>query len=333
MGVRWNRRQFLLVGALAAGCSRSRDGAIPLTPAEQADFAQARALRDEHLALLAQHRVPADARFTTPAPAVDLLATFPELKGLVKVAVRLHPRFSDPFGPEVSSLGGPMLWPAEDPWPEDPVTRTPMVPLLQLRADDAPPQCTYPPGKDLLQVFLAPRTVKEGQPIVSVRWRRQGEVQGSLASMPDLSQADPGRVPVPCRIFPERVMEFPDWQTLMRTSMKDRLTVWQPPEQMPPLRGEEYYTRYLACARGTKVGGYPGRVGNPPGCLTCRWGMEYLLTVDPVEWDDSDLSRWRPVEDANSREASRRAMGLTLPGPLRVYVCRRCADWPVHGTL
>lgn len=53
---------------------------------------------------------------TTPPPPLDITAVLPELGPLGRRAVRLHPRAGTP-GTSDSSLGGPLLWPAEEPWP------------------------------------------------------------------------------------------------------------------------------------------------------------------------------------------------------------------------
>lgn len=47
---------------------------------------------------------------------MDVTAVFPELAPLARAAIRLHPR---PGSPSVgdSSVGGPLLWPAAEPWP------------------------------------------------------------------------------------------------------------------------------------------------------------------------------------------------------------------------
>ncbi|MFC9428296.1 hypothetical protein [Streptomyces sp. NPDC056987] len=55
-------------------------------------------------------------RFTTPPRPFDITALFPQLAPLARTATRLHPR---PGSPSVhdSAVGGPLLWPADDPWP------------------------------------------------------------------------------------------------------------------------------------------------------------------------------------------------------------------------
>ncbi|MDX3458055.1 hypothetical protein PV396_39995 [Streptomyces sp. ME02-8801-2C] len=53
--------------------------------------------------------------FTTPPRPIDITAVFPQLAPLARTATRLHPR---PGSPTVrdSSVGGPLLWPADEPW-------------------------------------------------------------------------------------------------------------------------------------------------------------------------------------------------------------------------
>ncbi|MCT9006943.1 hypothetical protein [Streptomyces rhizosphaerihabitans] len=53
---------------------------------------------------------------TTPQRPVDIEQVIPELSGYRGVGTRLHPRPGVP-GPEQSSVGGPLLWPAGEPWP------------------------------------------------------------------------------------------------------------------------------------------------------------------------------------------------------------------------
>jgi hypothetical protein len=54
--------------------------------------------------------------FATPPPLLGVTTVFPELGPLARPAVRLHPRAGAPDADD-SSLGGPLLWPADEPWP------------------------------------------------------------------------------------------------------------------------------------------------------------------------------------------------------------------------
>ncbi|MBU3062942.1 hypothetical protein KO481_15590 [Nocardia sp. NEAU-G5] len=64
---------------------------------------------------------------TTPRMRRALLSAFPELLGYALPAVRLHPRAGAPI-PRQSSVGGPLLWPRDEPWPvcsdPHPITKT-----------------------------------------------------------------------------------------------------------------------------------------------------------------------------------------------------------------
>jgi hypothetical protein len=54
--------------------------------------------------------------FTTPPRPFDITALFPQLAPLARTATRLHPRPGSPMVHD-SSVGGPLLWPADEPWP------------------------------------------------------------------------------------------------------------------------------------------------------------------------------------------------------------------------
>ncbi|MFF3329444.1 hypothetical protein ACFYWX_07735 [Streptomyces sp. NPDC002888] len=56
---------------------------------------------------------------TTPPRPVDVTAHFPELAPLARTTVRLHPRAGNPTSAD-SSIGGPLLWPTDEPWPTCP---------------------------------------------------------------------------------------------------------------------------------------------------------------------------------------------------------------------
>ncbi|MFD4145370.1 hypothetical protein [Streptomyces goshikiensis] len=52
----------------------------------------------------------------TPPRPIDVAAVFPQLAPLARTATRLHPRPGVPTWHD-SSIGGPLLWPTEEPWP------------------------------------------------------------------------------------------------------------------------------------------------------------------------------------------------------------------------
>lgn len=53
---------------------------------------------------------------TTPPRPVDITTVFPQLAPLARTTTRLHPR-PGPVSMYDSSMGGPLLWPADEPWP------------------------------------------------------------------------------------------------------------------------------------------------------------------------------------------------------------------------
>jgi hypothetical protein len=77
---------------------------------------------------------------TTPPRPVDVAAIFPALAPLARTATRLHPRPGTP-SPHDSSVGGPLLWPASEPWPHCHGPHTPdgLGPLILVSLADAMP--------------------------------------------------------------------------------------------------------------------------------------------------------------------------------------------------
>jgi len=53
---------------------------------------------------------------TTPPRPVDVTAIVPDISPLARTALRLHPRRGKPAFTD-SSVGGPLSWPADEPWP------------------------------------------------------------------------------------------------------------------------------------------------------------------------------------------------------------------------
>lgn len=290
--------------------------------------------------------------FTTPRPPLDVVAAFGELAGMSRTAVRLHPRRGE-VGQRVSSLGGPLLWPREEPWPScDDAGHTrwhlavgvppgtagqaiPMVPVLQLFARDVP-ELPFPDGTDVCQVLWCP--AEHGwamDPIARVRWRDSMAVRDELidppAPGPDLGFQE--YRPRPCMLHPERVDELPDaWE--IDEDLRDRVEAWA--EE----RGWSYFY-HLSAAPGTKVGGWPDWIQDPqyPDCA-CGRQMSHLLTVASCEWDGESWRRWLPEQEGADldRGADRPAAafiavedaGLMIGdgGSYYIFTCLHCPQRP-----
>jgi hypothetical protein len=321
-----HRRAFLATTAgLAIGCGRrpAAGPALTTTPGDQARIKTEAAARERHLELLQRFRVPPTATRTTPQPPSDVLKAAPELKGLIKLAIRLHPRYSDEPKPDESKLGGRFLWPDVEPWPTCDEHGIPLVPILQLCQEDAPPGVAFLPGSDLMQLLWCPRDHGTDRVKPSITWRKRADVL-TTTDHPPTDQAFPGYVPVPCRVFPERVMEFPP-PGLLPDSVRGKVA------------GLDAYGEMLSASPGTKVGGWPWGAAKDQttACNQCRRPTDFLLAVSGAEWGDANWKRWMPTEEQNSRapetdQGYGRAAGLNLERPVSVYVCRRCNGWPVR---
>ncbi|QEL18032.1 DUF1963 domain-containing protein [Limnoglobus roseus] len=314
-----NRRLFLASAPfLLGGCRDTRPAALAPPSVEDSQTRLARA---------AAFRVPSSAVRTTPKAPVDVVEQFPELKALLKVAVRLHPRFGDEPTPTESKLGGQFLWPAGEEWPRCPEYQIPMQPLLQLRLENAPAHFPFRPKTDLFQLFWTPKATKNvGPPHLTAIWRKIPPAIGPLAPPPVTDGADLGYVPLPCRFFIERVAEFPPVE-LMPAQMRTKVEVWKPPVD---------YATHLSTAPGTKAGGWPARADVTATCLTCVRPMDYLLTVDSCEWTAVTKARWKPAEDPDE-DGYRCAAGLRLgrsdAAAYQIYICRRCEKWPLRAVM
>ncbi|MFF3614780.1 hypothetical protein [Streptomyces sp. NPDC002580] len=80
-----------------------------------------------------------DASRTTPSRPLDVTELFPRLAPLARTATRLHPCPGSPSSRD-SSVGGPLLWPADEPWPRcdgphGPADGRPAVPLADVRLE------------------------------------------------------------------------------------------------------------------------------------------------------------------------------------------------------
>ncbi|AXE26819.1 hypothetical protein C0216_28330 [Streptomyces globosus] len=245
---------------------------------------------------------------TTPPRPIDITVVFPQLAPLARRATRLHPRPGSPT-PHDSSVGGPLLWPVDEPWPHcdewhggpGPVA---MLPVAQLYVRDIP--VLRPPGHaDLLQVLWCPFDHEsDNMPLTVVFWRSAAEVSDILDAPPaPYAVDDDGYVPVPCLLTPEQITEFPNPMELSK-ELQHRLadaSTWQESGvDNPYVRApEELYENELSVAPGWKAGGW-SRWGLtdpvPRSCAACGTEMEPLLTIASSEWKSNTRS-WIPYED------------------------------------
>ncbi|AGZ43044.1 hypothetical protein [Actinoplanes friuliensis] len=99
----------------------------------------------------------------TPPPPPEFLAHLPELTAFARTTTRLHPR-PGPVTAAESHIGGPLRWPADEPWP------TCTTPVL-VRED-------VPLPDELLERLRAADANREQQPVLT---REQNEVRAEIA--------------------------------------------------------------------------------------------------------------------------------------------------------
>ncbi|MEU8972992.1 hypothetical protein AB0D11_27685 [Streptomyces monashensis] len=166
---------------------------------------------------------------TTPARPISVEAVFPELAAERGRTTRLHPRPGRP-GMRDSHVGGPVLWPDDEPWPvcHEPHRRetegyapheiriaraagawppsrpwpgaevldegepVPFVGLAQLFRRDVPALASGPDGADLVQLFRCPFTHgPRPERRYRLRWRRADETERAAGFL-----ATPSQVPL-----------------------------------------------------------------------------------------------------------------------------------------
>ncbi len=296
---------------------------------------------------------PPGPRPLAPLP-FDIDAVFPELIGTAREVTLLYPRAGEP-GQGDSSIGGPLLWPADEPWPmcaepghykplDAPVGPEPvaMVPVVQLYARDVP-GLAFPVGTDLLQILWCPLVHDDDQAAADPRlhWRSTAlTAAGAVAGEPPRPHtAEEEYLPRPCTLSPTPAKEYPNWD--LPEGFGQLLN-----QRFDALREERGYDYFeVATTQQSKVGGYPGWTQPPdwPDCAGCGTRMEHLLSVTATE---PQMGRWLPVDDwsppkdgvaspswrAEADPAALDAFGHGMDlgdlGGMYFFICRICPDTP-----
>ncbi|MCW8382252.1 YwqG family protein [Streptomyces justiciae] len=277
-------------------------------------------------------------RSIPPCPfAVEEL--IPELAGHARTTTLLYPRAGTP-GVRDSSVGGPLLWPADEPWPVCPgAGHDAMVPVVQLFARDVP-ELLFPAGTDLLQIVWCPCLHDDRDEWVALPrlyWRDAADVSatGLLADPPRPSAYDEDFLPRPCTVSPTPALEYPNWD------MPEGLsgTLGERFEEIEAATGHSYYD--VATTIQSKVGGYPGWT-QPPDWPDCACGrrMEHLLSITAAEpahgrclpYDDHAAGGDRPVwlteADPAVEDGIGHGMDMGDLGGIYFFVCRHCPETP-----
>ncbi|MCP9209126.1 YwqG family protein [Streptomyces cucumeris] len=277
---------------------------------------------------------------TTAAPSVDPVRLRPGLAPYARTTVRLHPRRGTP-GVTDSHLGGPLYWPAGEPWPHcadhrdvngRPLGPYPMAAVAQLTAADFP-EIPFPAGTDLVQVLWCtdwhdqPHPEGWGQSC-RVFWRRTAEitaVREPSAGEPGTGDAhDEDMVPRPCVLRPERMVEYP-WYEELPGGLGDGLGEWY--EEVSTVPG---------CKLGGAMGWATTDLPAALDCGDCGRPLALFLQFDTYEFlGGHEPDRWWPLEERHlvpgtaEFTAAREPTGMTVGrgGHAGLFLCS--AD-PTH---
>lgn len=191
-------------------------------------------------------------------------------------AVLLNPLEGDPTEAD-SHIGGPMLWPVDDPWPHCAADGEPFVGALQFYRKDFP-ELPFPSDADLLQVFLCTldHAAIEG-PDVRLVWRDSTGVVEMIEEEPQPSVQEPLYAPTVNVFEPIRYVEYA-----------------RPVERPAELRAEQW----PETSTGSKIGGWTSWYASAPGAFLCpECGADQRQTLalathepsgDDVEWEFGD---------------------------------------------
>jgi hypothetical protein len=187
-------------------------------------------------------------------------------------AVLLNPLEGDPTDAD-SHIGGPMLWPIDEPWPWCEADGEPFVGALQLYQRDFP-ELPFPAGTDLLQVFLCTldHEVPDAYgPDVRLVWRDSASVVELIEEEPEPSEQEEFYVPTVNVFEPIRYTEYPH--------------TYERPEELRDLP---------RTSDGTKIGGWTAWHASGPltfVCPQCSAVQRQVLSLgthepsgDHVEW-------------------------------------------------
>ncbi|PWI16232.1 hypothetical protein DI272_20225 [Streptomyces sp. Act143] len=273
---------------------------------------------------------------TTGPASHDPARDVPELAPYARPTVRLHPRRGAP-GPRDSHLGGPLWWPAAEPWPSCGEHRDvkgrqlgpyPLVPVAQLTAADFP-ELRFPDGTDLVQLLWCtdwhdqPHPEGWGQACVLV-WRRAADVTDPLgADGQPLAGEDEDMVPRACVLHPERLTEYP-WHEELPPDLAARYEAWREERGLP-----DDVSTIPGCKLGGSMSWGVTDLPETMECGKCRAPLELFLQLDTYEYDMAGEDRFRPLEErgldpmSEAGRAAREPLGMTVGrgGHAGLYVC------------
>ncbi|KJK44450.1 hypothetical protein UK23_29385 [Lentzea aerocolonigenes] len=246
----------------------------------------------------------------------------PGIDEWARPVVELNPAPGEPTAAD-SHIGGPLLWPADEPWPhcdgsthegstDSPSAhavgvRVPFVSALQLYRRDFP-ELPFPADTDVLQVFLCTlRHERNWGPDVHVVWRDTARVTTTIAEEPRPELQEPDLAPAPRLLKPVRDVEYPMLEELPK-ALIDSLEAAQEDY-------DEFFDTWPDVATGSKIGGWTAwwQTGPGPGpeCPECGDPRRQTLALATHEPSGDDVG-WE----------------FGREGVLNVFMCPRDVNHP-----
>ena len=224
-------------------------------------------------------------------------------------------------------------------------TSIPFAPILQLRAADFP-EMPFPAGADLFQLLwfpYLPEFPPDGKSLGSsldhrVFWRDSATIGARRASNPAMVKRHQGSFASPCRLHPERVVEYPGYQDL-DPKLERRIDRWKAVRKIDHAGDSpiDFYQWECSVCPSTKVDGHVcwDQDKKVPTC-SCGRPMAHLLTVADGEWDCGTSRRWQPLEEQGKDYGVDRDKIGSPPDlgnfvSFHLFVCTDCPGYPTRA--
>ncbi|HEX8864846.1 MAG TPA: DUF1963 domain-containing protein [Lentzea sp.] len=200
----------------------------------------------------------------------------PGIDEWARPVVELNPSIGEPTTAD-SHIGGPMLWPHDEPWPhcdgathersgEIPAERSkglrvPFVSVAQLYQRDFP-ELPFPADADVMQVFFCTLRHEENWgPDVRVVWRDSAQVTTKIDAEPKPGLQESELTPAARVLKPSRDVEYP-WLDDLPEEIIDSCVTAQEDY-------DEFHEAWPTPSTASKIGGWTAWWQTGPGRLEC----------------------------------------------------------------
>jgi len=292
---------------------------------------------------------PPTSDFASPPPSlklpeheVDIGILIPELAPHMRTAIALHPYRDPNVAADSSHFGGLMMGNEPEGWPRCQFHNSNHIGVLQLLKQDYP-ELPFPHDSDIFQLTWCPMDHEFGLPEVTVRWRTRGVLQPTRTSNPDHKWPEFGYLPQPCRIYADKVTEYPSWgDERMDESMRQRIgqsTALQKYfERHGATTGDEvlnYFFEWFGPYYGTKLFGHAAWIQSPetPTCNSCGTQMQLLVSIQSWEPWRHDKHQRQPIGLPRGTRGSTTDLMIGDAGCAFVFICRQCPDLPIIALM